>query len=65
MISMLNDSKIAIVSVTHLKRQKKKTKKKPKTMNPKGKKESVVGGGSDEQTEHNTSMNPGVNTVFS
>ena len=34
-------------------------------MNPKGKKESVVGGGSDEQTEHNTSMNPGVNTVFS
>ena len=61
---MLNDSKIAIVSMTHLKRQKKK-KKKPKTMNPKGKKESVVGGGSDEQTEHNTSMNPGVNTVFS
>ena len=58
MISMLNDSKIAIVSMIHLKRQKKK---QTKTMNPKGKKESAVGGGSDEQTEHNTSMNPGVN----
>ena len=64
---MLNDSKIATYSIydTFKKTKKKKTKKhktNPKTVNPKGKKKkSAVGGGSDEQTEHNTSTNPGVN----